>query len=141
MRRSCNTPEALLHLTHPTWTLWFISSPISPSCWIIDPKYLNFSLFRISWLAIFTISSFVFLFSLKLHFIYYVLVLLILKPLDSRTSLQTSNLAFTPDLVSSINTISYANNIYQELSSWICLVNSSITNAKRYGLINTHIQK
>ena len=48
---------------------------------------------------------------------YSILVLLILKPFDSRASLQTSKLVFTPDLVLSINTISSINNIHQKISS------------------------
>ena len=64
---------------------------------------------------------------------YFVLTLLNRKPLASKVSHQISKLPLTLLLVSSAKTISSTKSIHQSTSSWIDLVSSSITSAKRYG--------
>ena len=98
------------------------------------PKILKLSLFSISWPSSLTTPLIMFLLLLNIHPMYFVLTLLNRKPLDSKVSHQISNLPLTLLLVSSTKTISSANSIHQRTSSWIDLVSSSITSAKRYGL-------
>ena len=100
----------------------------------IDQRYWKLSLFSISWPSSLTTPLIMFLLLLNIHPMYFVLTLLNRKPLDSKVSHQISNLSLTLLLVSSTKTISSANSIHQRTSSWIDLVSSSITSAKRYGL-------
>ena len=100
----------------------------------IDQRYWKLSLFSISWPSSLTTPLIMFLLLLNIHPMYFVLTLLNRKPLDSKVSHQISNLPLTLLLVSSTKTISSANSIHQRTSSWIDLVSSSITSAKRYGL-------
>ena len=100
----------------------------------IDQRYWKLSLFSISWPSSLTTPLIMFLLLLNIHPMYFVLTLLNRKPLDSKVSHQISNQPLTLLLVSSTKTISSANSIHQRTSSWIDLVSSSITSAKRYGL-------
>ena len=68
--RSYNTPNVLLHFINPTLIRWFSSSSISPSLWIIDPRYRKASLFGISWPSNLTTPSSLFLLLLNLHSLY-----------------------------------------------------------------------
>ena len=102
----------------------------------IDQRYWKLSLFSISWPSSLTTPLIMFLLLLNIHPMYFVLTLLNRKPLDSKVSHQISNLPLTLLLVSSTKTISSANSIHQRTSSWIDLVSSSITSAKRYGEVN-----
>ena len=125
----CTSPLHLLSLI-----LWFTSFSISPSLWIIDPRYQKLSLFSISWPSSLTVPLYMFWLLLNLHSMYFVLVRINRKPLDSWAFRQISNLTLTSLLVSSIKTISSAKNVHQGTSSWINLIRSSITSAKSYGL-------
>ena len=109
---------------------WLISSSISPFCWMIEPRYLNFSTFGITIPSMVTSPPASSL-PLKQQCRYSVLDLLTQKPLDSSVSLHRSNLSLTPCLDSSTRTMSFTNNIHHGSSSWIPIVSSSITRIKR----------
>ena len=70
---------------------------------------------------------------------YSILALLNQKSLNSRVSCQISNLTLTQLLVSSTKVISFAKRIHQGTSSWIDLMSSSITSAKRNRLKGTSL--
>ena len=109
---SHNTPNAPLHYIHLTLILWFSSSLISSSLWIIDSRYQKLLLFGISWPLSLTTPSSLFLLLLNLHFLYFVLVLLNQESLGSKASRQIYNLTLTSYLVSSTKTISATKSIH-----------------------------
>jgi len=116
---------------------WLMCSSTSPFCWMIEPKYLNVFTLDIAILSMVTslpISSL----PLKQQCKCWVFDLLTLKLLESSVCLRCSNLSLTPFLVSSIRTISSANNINYGNLSWILLVSSSITRVKRKWLKAKH---
>ena len=82
---------------HSHILLVFLTPPL---LWNIDPKYLKHP-FRLSFFSYSSIVPCVISLVLKLHFMYYVLLWLNLKPCNSNSCLHYSNLAFTPFLVSS----------------------------------------
>lgn len=92
------------------------------------PRYQKLSLFSISWPSSIIAPSSLFPLLLNLHSIYSVLGLLKRRLLDSKVSHQIPNLTLTLLLVL------FTKSIHQETSSWVGLVISSITSAKRYGL-------
>src|SRR6266540_1778356 len=67
--------------------------------------------------------------ALNSHIIYSVLVLLSLKPFDSKVFPHSSNFLLTLVLLSSTSTTSSAKSMHQGISSYISLVTSSITKA------------
>jgi len=100
--------------------LIYLSTP-----WIIDPRYLKLPSLEMTCESSPTSNSASHVTSLNLDSRYSVLVLLNFKPLDSRDYLQTSNLSLTPPIISSIRTISSANNIHQGTSPSVYDVISS----------------
>src|SRR3954469_17180590 len=65
---------------------------------------------------------------------YSVLVLLSLKPFDSKVCLHSSSFLLTPARLSSTSTTSSAKSIHHEMSPCISHVTLSITKSKRQGL-------
>lgn len=117
-----------LHFKHRVLILYMTSFSISPSRWIIGPKFRKLSLLGISYPFIYLF--FIFDFWLKLHLIYFVIALLILNLVDFKVSLHTSIIASNL-LHSHRPTISSTNIIYHGTFSWICLVIISITVASK----------
>jgi hypothetical protein len=72
---------------------------------------------------------------LNWHFIYSVLVLLSLKPFDSKVCLHNFSFWLTQILLSSISTTSSAKSMHQGMSPYISFVISSITKMKIYEFI------
>ena len=135
MLRSHKTHVALLHFNQVAWILWLTSLLISPSFWIIEPKYLKWLLIAVFLVyLVLRYYNLGFPVLLNLYSIYSVLTLLNLKPRDSKFFLYISNSAFTPTLILSTRIISSANNIHHGISSWIVLISPFITMANKNGL-------
>ena len=92
-----STPKTSFHFCHPTFMQWPISSSISPLCWMIEPRYLNFATFRIVIPSMVT-SPLASSLPLKQHCRYLVFDLLTLKGLRSSVCVHRSNLSLTPSL-------------------------------------------
>src|SRR5664279_1798369 len=116
--------EAWRHFIQPTLIRWLTSSSISPSFCSIDPKYRKVSFSGTACPSKLTSSSSC-LVVLKLHLIYSVLVLLSLKPFDSRVRLHNSNFLLTPALLSSTSIKSSTKSIHHGMSPCICLLYTS----------------
>lgn len=71
--------------------MWWVRTTSTPSpLWIIDPKYLKLSFGRISCFYI-LISTPSFAYSMYLHQIYYVVIVLICSPFSSQVNLHVSD--------------------------------------------------
>src|SRR5664279_4537080 len=90
--------EAWHHFIQPALIRWLTSSSISPSFCSIDPKYRKVSFSGTTCPSRLASSSSC-LVVLKLHLMYSVLVLLSLKPFDSRVRLNSSNFLLTLSLI------------------------------------------
>jgi len=111
------TLEAFFHFYHPIFIYWLISSSISLFSCMIEPRYLNFSTLGTTAPSMATSFAIPPSPALNLQCKYSVFDLLNLKLLASKVSFHYSNLVFAPSLVSSIRTMSSANDIHQGISS------------------------
>jgi hypothetical protein len=104
--------DVCLYFIHPTFILWLTSSSIPPSLYNINPKYQNMSFMGTTCPSKLTSSSSE-LSWLNWHLIYSVLVILSLKPFDSKFCLHNSSFWSTLILLSSISTTSSAKSMHQ----------------------------
>lgn len=112
-----------------------ISLSIFSFTWVIDLIYLKLPLFGMTCVSILTFTSTTFDVSLNFPSMLFVLILLNLKPLGFSVHLQSSSLSLTSPHVSSINTMSFSNNLNHGRSLLIYRVNSLITMTNKSGLI------
>ncbi|KAK8451131.1 hypothetical protein SEVIR_6G157201v4 [Setaria viridis] len=122
--------DAWCYFIHPALILWLTSSSTSLDACSIDPKYRNVSFLGTTWPSKLTSPSSCVV-VLESHLIYSVLILLSLKPFDSRVSRHNSSFLFTLARLPSTSTISSAKSIHQGISPCMSLVTSSITKANR----------
>uniref|UniRef100_A0A0A9HM38 Uncharacterized protein n=1 Tax=Arundo donax TaxID=35708 RepID=A0A0A9HM38_ARUDO len=92
---SQRTPEAWCHFIYPALIRWLTSSSMLPSFCSIDPKYQRYPS-KVSPARLRQTSSSSYLVVLKLHVMYSVLVLLSLKPFDSKVCLHSFSFLLTP---------------------------------------------
>lgn len=89
---SHDTPEAFCHFNQTAFILFVMSSSTSPLLCIINPRYINWFLSASISHAIITNSLLLCLLLLNVHSRYLILVLINLKPLESKASHYNSNL-------------------------------------------------
>lgn len=102
-----------LHFSHSAFTLYVTSSSIFSSLLIIELRDRIESLCNISWVIVLKLVLALCSYRLKLHFIYFIFVLIFLRPLDSKALRHLFSFLFTLSLDWSTNTILYSNKIHQ----------------------------
>lgn len=107
---------ASIPITSHRWCV--TSSSISPLVWIMAPGTWNSLSWRCLRIQPHFHISYTHINELALHIL---LVLLILKPLDSKVCLHTFSLSLTQLCIPSINTMSSTNKTHQGTSQWYYL--------------------